>query len=154
MASKAFREELVAKTGHDLAWFSSAIAGLRGGLTDAIARLRDLQSPKGAAGAARETALSLMKVADLLDPPGDKPLTTLILVSRTPKTFGCSLGYVDRDGCRDADEEWRRLGEMMGAKGYELLSYDEDVAMVRLPDLDRNPCHTSADTVMSTGFPG
>lgn len=67
MASKAFKAELLAKTGHDLAWFSNLVAGCRGGASDIIAHLRDFENPQHAAAAARRTAETLLMAADLLD---------------------------------------------------------------------------------------
>jgi hypothetical protein len=135
MASKAFKEELVRKTGHDLAWFSNAAHGLRGGVTDVHAHLRDFENMKVAAKAARETAKELMEIADLLDPPAPRQnYTARYTCGRTASTFGCkSIGYVDREDCRDADEERRRFSAMAAHKGYEVISWEGDVATVRLP---------------------
>jgi hypothetical protein len=138
MASKAFREELLRKTGHDLSWFSNAFAGLRGGLSDVHAHLRDFENMRVAAKAARETAKELTEIADLLDPQApavpSQSAVAGMKTRRTSLTFGCkTLGYVSREDCRDEHEEWRRLGELAKTKGYEILSHDGDVAVVRLP---------------------
>lgn len=136
MAGKAFKSELLDKTGHDLAWFSNAIAGCRGGVDDIYAHLRDFENMKHAANAARETAKTLLQIAELLDPTSSKnqAYTAFFKVSRTAMSFGCaSLGYVDRDDCRDENEEWRRLAELAATKGYEIISHDGDKALVRLP---------------------
>ncbi len=139
MAGKAFRRELEEKTGHDLAWFSNAVAGFRGGVTDVHAHLRDFENMKHAASAARRTAMGLLEVADLLDPrespaPSGQGFSAIYQVARDDHSFGCaSLGYVDRDGCRDQAEEERRLEELASSKGYKVLSWDGDHVLVRLP---------------------
>ncbi len=138
MASKDFKKELTVKTGHDLAWFQNLLAGCKGGLKDVSVHLRETESMKHAAEAARDTAESLLRAAELLDPSKPSRLTSRHVVRytvvRTPATFGCkTLGYVDRDGCRDEEEEWRRLGDLAKTKGYEILSREGNVAFVRLP---------------------
>ncbi len=135
MAGKAFKAELEAKTGHDLPWFVGGIAGFRGGLTDVVVHLRDFENMKNAANAARGTAQGLLEMAELLDPQKPRQnYTARYQVGRTDTEFGCaSLGSIDRDGCRDAEEERRRLEELAVSKGYEVLGWDGDTVHVRLP---------------------
>jgi len=105
----------------------------KNGLQDALVLLRDLDNRTGSAAKLRDLASELSSLA-LLVGGGGQRITVNMTMARDAVLFGCkTIGFVEREDCRDSEEEWRRLSALASSKGYEILSHRGNLAVVRLP---------------------